>query len=221
MPLVLNRVGFEMERHERIAELVAAVGGPTKAAALLKRSRPHIDNIRKPGADLKLDDLLPLCEAAGVSLDWAATGYQVRPDLQSSVGANFSERAAGFVQLAPLRADPPDFAVSESWLSGHGYSATTLRQARVDDGGMAPMIPKGSLVIVETKPAKVRSGVYVIEIGEELLARRLQLLPGDAGELVADGDPRWRFSVSWAGTGDSRDLGKLGLHRVVWAGQDV
>ena len=235
MPISMGIPGFDVPQHERVSMLVASVGGPVKAAALTGRSRGHIDNMRKPDAALRLDDLLPLCEAAGVSLDWVATGYQVRPDLDAaglsdsglSPGPGFGGDLPGFVRLLPVRPrvaraagaeverwEPSEVAVSAQWLDANAHlTSDTARYAIAVDDGMAPLVRAGAFLVVDTRPAKPRSGVYLIEAGDELVARRLSLMPGGRLELTADGIPNWRLSL---------DAGEMTvLHRVVWAGQNL
>lgn len=73
-----------MSVNERVSLLVDLAGGLTAAARLAKVTSDTVNNWRKPGARLPLHGVLPLCVAAGVSLDWLATGHMVRPDLQNS-----------------------------------------------------------------------------------------------------------------------------------------
>lgn len=242
MPISLGVPGFEAQQHERIGALIAMVGGPVKAAALIGRSRGHVDNMRKPGATLRLDDMLVLAEAAGVSLDWVATGYQMRPDLlaaahvvmhpdSGSSGLKEGETggpSSGFVQLLPLKPEnaaqgtlsierwmPSEFAVTTDWLNNHaGLTPETARYALAGDAGMSPLIGKGAFVIVDIRPAKSRSGIYLVGVGDELLARRLRRLPDGRNELVADADSGWRFELP-------ADTSELVLNRIVWAGQDL
>lgn len=239
MPLVLGKPGFDMTIEERVGYLVAAAGGPVRAAELTGKARGTVDNWRKPGTSLPLVELLPLCREAGVSLDWLATGYQVRSDLQRIDGmhedgvpqSGTASTSAGYIPVAPLkptpgngagvkveRFAPSDLAVSETWLTARGLAAGALRFARLDDDGMAPLLGKGAVVFVDTRPSKPRSGLYLAQINDELLARRLQAMPGNSLELVADANPRWHYAISG---NDPTDLAKLGVHRIVWAGQDL
>lgn len=84
------------------------------------------------------------------------------------------------------------------------------------DDGMAPLIRQGALLIVDTRPAKLRAGVHVVEAGDELVARRLSPMPGKRLELTADAIPNWRLSLI-----DGDKTAQPLLHRVVWAGQDI
>jgi phage repressor protein C with HTH and peptisase S24 domain len=224
-----------MTLDERIAHLVALVGGPVKAAAIIGKTRTHVDNMRKPNAPLRLDDVLALAREAGVSLDWVATGYHLRPDILERAERSDGELAdagtpgfgglPGFARLQPLKPEvmtaagraierwtPSDIAVSAQWLdSTFGLSTDTARYALAGDGGMEPLIRKGTFVIVDARETVLRTGVYLVEVGDELLPRRLSRLPGGASELIADADPRWRYALP-------ADSGPA-LHRIVWAGQ--
>ena len=92
-------------QEERIASLVSAVGGPVRAASLIGKTRTHVDNMRKAGAPLRLEDVLILAREAGVTLDWIATGQSVRSDLRGLAAPEalaFDSRPV-FVLLLPLR----------------------------------------------------------------------------------------------------------------------
>lgn len=237
MAEINGRPGFAMTQEERIAHLVAMVGGPVKAAAIIGKTRTHIDNIRKPDAPLRLDDALALAREAGVTLDWVATGYHVRPDLAARPApGELSEATAGgfgglpgFARLLPLKPEmvaaggrsierwtPSDIAVSAQWLdTSFGLTSDTARYAEAGDGGMAPLIGKGTLLIVDTRPARPKTGIYLVEVGDELLPRRLSRLPGGSADLIADADPRWRYALP------EPPEASPGLYRIVWAGQPL
>jgi phage repressor protein C with HTH and peptisase S24 domain len=193
--------------------------------------------MRKSDAPLRLDDVLALARAAGVSLDWVATGYQVRPDLLERAARPDGELAdagtpgfgglPGFARLQPLRPEvitaagraierwtPSDIAVSAQWLdSAFGLSTDTARYAFAGDGGMEPLIKKGTFVIVDARATPARTGVYLVEVGDELLPRRLSRMPGGNSELIADADPRWRYTLP------AEETASLALYRIVWTGQ--
>ena len=209
-------------QEERIAALVSAVGGPVRAAALLGKTRTHIDNMRKAGAPLRLEDVLTLAREAGVTLDWVATGQVVRPDLRGLADAQVGgfEGLPGFVRLLPLRPEfvtvggrtierwtPSEFAVSAAWLDAQGLTEETARYAAAGDGGMAPTIGKGAFVVLDARMQSAKTGLYLVAVGDELLPRRLHKLPDGTAELIADADPRWRYA------------GEAEMYRIVWVGQ--
>ena len=211
-------------QEERIAALVSAVGGPVRAAALLGKTRTHVDNMRKAGAPLRLEDVLVLARESGVTLDWVATGQAVRPDLRglADAGGGGFDALPNFVRLLPLRPEvisaggrtierwtPSEFAVSAQWLDALGLSEATARYAMAGDGGLAPTIGNGAFLVLDTRQQPARTGLYLVVVGDELLPRRVQRLPDGTTELIADADPRWRFA------------GEAEMYRIVWAGQGV
>ena len=213
-------------QEERIAALVTAVGGPVRAAALIGKTRTHVDNMRKAGAPLRLEDVLVLAREAGVTLDWVATGHAVREDLRGLAAPETGtfDALPGFVRLLPLRPDvvsaggrtverwtPSEFAVSTVWLDRLGLTEETARYAPAGDGGMAPAIGKGAFLVLDGRRQPVRTGLYLVAVGDELLPRRLNRLPDGASELIADADPRWRFTV-----GETVEM-----FRIVWVGQGM
>ena len=197
-----------------------------RAAALLGKTRTHVDNMRKPDAPLRLDDVLALAREVGVSLEWVVSGQStgsVARGLSDGQVGGF-EGLPGFVRLSPLRPEivvaggrnierwtPSGFAVSVEWLDGFGLTPDTARYALAGDDGMAPAIGKGASVVIDVRPASPRTGLYCVAIDDELLVRRLQRLPGGVSELVADADPRWRHVLGEA----------VEMYRVVWVGQAI
>jgi phage repressor protein C with HTH and peptisase S24 domain len=212
LPTSFGLPGYEMSKQQRIAALVAMVGGPVKAAALVGKNRGTIDHWRKEGADPPLEAILPLCIEAQVSLDWVATGHQVRPDLSGAA----SIMPSGYVELPPVVLGPSaaPFAVTHTWLSTHGaLSIADAAYFVASDDGMAPLLPKGALGIVDRRHSRLHDGHYAVVVEGDVLARRLNRLPNGTIELVADNFPAWRYSL-----GGGPDVP---LYRVVWAGRDL
>jgi hypothetical protein len=99
--------------------------------------------------------------------------------------------------------------VSTQWLDRLGLTEETARYCSAGDGGMAPAIGKGAFLVLDARRLPPRTGLYLVAVGDELLARRLNRLPDGTSELIADADPRWRFVVGEA----------LEMYRIVWVGQ--
>ena len=76
----------DSQRHERVGQLVELVGGLQRAAEITAAHPDTVNKWRRPGAKLPLDGMLRLCEAAGRTLDWLATGHDTRPDLRAGEG---------------------------------------------------------------------------------------------------------------------------------------
>ena len=209
--------GFTLEIHERVTALVEMAGGLVESSKLAGVDRDTVNNWRKAGARVPLLGLLPLAIRAGVTLDWVATGHQQRPDIEAlgwrQLGAEDQAGASpapGLMQIAPLkgevqaqggqlvrRLEPSVFAVSELWLKErHGLAVEELRYVVAGDDGMASLMPKGSLVIVHAEPVRALTpGLYVVESGPLLLARRLNVTLEGTYELAADDNPTWRYPL--------------------------
>ncbi|SMF26934.1 hypothetical protein SAMN06265365_110115 [Tistlia consotensis] len=81
---------------ERFAELIDAVGGYHKAADLTGLQRDTLSRHARGKAKTPLHSAQILCETAGVSLDWLATGERAHPG-DKAAGTTFPE---GFVNDA-------------------------------------------------------------------------------------------------------------------------
>ena len=100
---------------------------------------------------------------------------------------------------------PSDIAVSAQWLDGmFGLTSYSARYAKAGDAGMAPAIGKDALVIVDMRPATLRTGIYLVGVGDELLARRLSRLPGGGGA-----DRRRRCALALCAAGRAGGAGAL------------
>jgi transcriptional regulator with XRE-family HTH domain len=71
-PAVLDMRRIDLARHERIALAVRVVGGLRAAARIVEKSPATVNNWRKQGATIAVDDLAKLAGAVGVTLDWLA-----------------------------------------------------------------------------------------------------------------------------------------------------
>lgn len=207
--------GPESELHERMAWLIKAVGGQRAAAPIANASFDSINNFRKPGWKVPLNAAVALCRAVGVSLEWLASGRPRHIDIDHAHMRNLAEaeQAADFgdfVRLLPLMPDlqlvegkkverwaPSPLAFDPAWLTDRlGANAEALRYAFVGDDGMAPSVPRNTMAIVESVPdTSRRAGIYLVRLGEDLVARRLNHRPDGTAELVADADLTWRYAL--------------------------
>ncbi len=229
--------GFDLEFHQRVAMLVEMVGGLGRAAEVVGKDTETVNRWRKKGARVPIEGLLPLAVAGRVTLDWVATGHQQRPDIlalgwaQSGLGLAEDKppfnALDGFVRLAPVqpelqraagrrieRYEPSAIAVAKAWLQHDlGLRPDDARYAVLQDDGMAPLMAEGAFVVVDIRPAQPRRGIYLVELGDEFVARRLAMMPDGRMELTA-AEPNWRFTIDPA-----RPLPRL--HRIVWEGQKL
>ena len=75
------------------------------------------------------------------------------------------------------------------WVREHGLKADLCRIIQVGGEAMEPTLPDGALILIDTAGTEHQDGrIYVLRIGEEVLARRLIHDP-DAGWLVHSDNP--------------------------------
>lgn len=224
--------GANSQLHERMAWLIAAVGGQAAAAPIAAVSKDTVNNLRKPGWKVPLDAAVNLCRAVGVSLDWLATGLPAKLELPGA-GVRFLEetgdvQALGdYVRLLPLRPvmkpvkgkpvelwSPSPIAFDPEWLTQHFKTTPDqLRYAFASDDGMAPGIPRNALLLVDAEPlGDLSAGDYVVDTGGDLLARRLNRRPDGVFELVAEADLTWRYELA---------APNPSLHRIRWCSRLV
>lgn len=132
----------------------------------------------------------------GVSADWflessevsdAATGFSDAP--ASSFGG--PSAASGFAVIprfdaaqivagAQLSAETAKghVALSHDWLARRDQDAANLAAVTVSGDSMEPRLSDGDLAIFDRTDAEMRDGVsYVFRLGDDLLIKRLQILP--------------------------------------------
>lgn len=95
------------------------------------------------------------------------------------------------------RWEPSPIAFDPDWLRTEtGTSADQLRYAYAPDDVMTPILPRNALVLVEAKPVqRPASGLVLLDLGYEIMVRRLNRLPDNSVELVADSDLTWRYPL--------------------------
>ena len=69
---VLDMTRIDLPRHERIKLVIRLLGGLRATAKIVERSTATVNNWRKEGATITVDDLAKLSHAAGVTMDWLA-----------------------------------------------------------------------------------------------------------------------------------------------------
>jgi len=209
--------------HERVARLIDAVGGTGEAAKLV--------DWRKEGASLPLQKILTLAVKAGVSLDWVATGHDVRPDIQSSIdAAGFAEDDGfAFLPLYQARAGagqglvPVDEQVVErlafrrDWLRRTGINPENTGLLLSFGDSMYPTIPDGAVMMVDFAMTDRRDGcIYVLAHDDTVMVKRLQLRADGSIVMISDNPLYERQTVTREEFDGLRIVG-----RVVWVGHTL
>lgn len=177
-----STAGYELEFHERFAQLLQMVGGPGRAAKLLGRGATTIDNWRTGRSRVPFWDMLILADAAGVTLDWVATGHDRRPNLPPTEGAaveyvRIEVYGAGDDNALTKLGFQPPAAYWRGWLDEADIAPETCAVVMVQDEGMAPEIGSGDMVLVDRARTAIESGgVYALVRQRAVLVRRVQVM---------------------------------------------
>lgn len=212
-PAQLEGANSAAERSQR-AHLVAERAGGM--AALARKSGVPQTTIHRVlnGGEMKAGVLVAIAAAAGVRLEWLATGTgPMRAD-----GAGFAEEAAAFAAAVPRPAPSDDVLISrydartaaglgtadsaghivEKVLFSADFIRNKLRRdpknlALIECSGdsMEPALRDGDDLLVDTSVTTPRSGpIYILRVGGALLAKRVQPRM-DGTVMILSDNPRY------------------------------
>lgn len=79
------------------------------------------------------------------------------------------------------------FAFNKTWLRKHGLNEKQLVLVEVDGDSMSPILSSGDTVLVDTSQTDLKTGAaYVLRIGDELLVKYVQRLPGEKIQVFSE-----------------------------------
>lgn len=115
--------GFSLTFEQRFDQVIAMAGGFERARELCGVSASTPYQWRKSEGKMPLNAALKLAEAAGVTLDWVATGWDRRPGLP----------APSNVAPPPLRSDLLQAAIKlvEEWLDENRRTMAPDRKSEI------------------------------------------------------------------------------------------
>lgn len=174
---------------------------------------------------------------AGINANWLLTGEgpMLQAELQEKKTAvteqqeptpgyvaiplfNDVRAAAGAGALNGLLEKPDDALMFKAdWIRFElGARPEDLNLIRVSGDSMEPTLRAGDVVLIDHRAQRPdREGIYILRLGEMLLVKRLQALPGGLVRVVSDNPAfaPWEISLEKIGS----DMAILG--RVVWSGR--
>ena len=171
----------------------------------------------------RLDNLLRIANAAGVSVEWLATGKepgksdsQFEEEFALIPGYNI-QVAAGHGSLAGDESPTRELAFRRKWLRFRGFHEQDLALVFAKGDSMEPTISDNETVMVDTSQKKLRDGsIYVIRNGDHLLVKRIQTLWNDGVQLFSDNK---EYPPQEIASSDLESLEVIG--KVVWVGKDL
>ena len=177
-----------------------------------------------------------MAKVSGVSLEWLATGEGgIRKDdtgdtKENQLLAEGSKYAmipafdvsasAGDGAIAWDEAQVGEFPFRLDYLKGELRARVgSLAMIAVEGDSMYPTLSPGDQIMVDRSDTEIMGGdgIYVVRLGDSLMVKRLQRLPGGTIEVVSDNQAYRLFSVVATDLPDDFSI----LGRVVWYGKWV
>lgn len=215
--------GHSHSFEERFDHLTAYAGGQIKAAELCGVHRGTMAAWAKSDGKIPLSAALILVKKAGLSLDWLATGFHQRPDLDRGLLNNDLDveripiLAASALSIPEKAERDPDignsFPMSKALLVSLGVEVENIRFIKLRDDGMEPALLDGSVVLIDTSYTVFdRDAIYALFQPGEIRLKRLSRSVD--GSIIISSDnqsyPKERLSA-----GDAEALNIAG--RVIWS----
>lgn len=179
----LNVPSTKLNFEDRFLRLISMVGGADEAAAICDAGRSTLYSWAKSDGKVPLNAALKLAQAAGVSLDWVATGYDRRPDLASAPQEDedlikvprLGVTAAAGVGIRNENAEVEDYIyLTRAQLRAFGVPPDAVHFISVRGDSMEPTISDGANVLIDASRRRFRGdGVYALSIDGDVRLKRL------------------------------------------------
>lgn len=130
---------------------------------------------------------------------------------------NGIEASAGGGALAIDQAPDVTLAFRPEWIRKHSASGRGLQAIRVRGDSMEPTLRNGDLIVIDTESVNPSDGLYVVNLGDELLVKRLQRLSPTRLVIASDNPLAGSSEI------DLRDESQQPriIGRVIWLGRDL
>lgn len=138
-------------------------------------------------------------------------GYVAIP-LYSEVRA-----AAGYGAVNGRELADDALMFKEDWIRHElGARPQDLWLIRVHGDSMEPTLRAGDVILVDSRASRPdREGIYILRLGEALLVKRLQVMPGRKIRVTSDNAAFEPWMIDQDGGGDDTAI----IGRVVWSGR--
>jgi phage repressor protein C with HTH and peptisase S24 domain len=219
-------------RIRKCADLVGSGDALAQKAAIPRRT---LETYLAGKAEPKAGRIAAIAKAAGVNLEWLATGEgpMRREDVEQAKALAEQEKdlwqfelvpryeveaAAGGGRVVERESEIGRLAFRKDWIRQKGWQPKDLVVIRIIGDSMEPTIKDGALALVNTaEEMPAADGIYVLSIDGHLVAKRLQLDLAGGGIYIRSDNPA--YETQHLSSREVDDLFIVG--RVVWAGQEV
>lgn len=218
---------------ERLAQTAEAFGGVVPLSREVGVSDRTIRKWLDGDSDPDREYVVKIAHAAGVNIAWLAAGEGVMKG-----GSHFFEGKQALAQgldyvMIPAfniiasagegvipwnEAQVGDFPFRLDFLKGELRARIgNLSMIPVEGDSMHPTLSSGDQIMVDRSDTEIRGGdgIYVIRLGDALMVKRIQRMPGGIIEIASDNPSYKLFTVE---AGDYPDDFSV-IGRVVWYGK--
>lgn len=220
-----------ISRLRKCAEIVGSANALSRAAGVSQSGLSRYFEGGEPSRPI----LIAIAKAAGVSLDWLATGEgsMTRQEVTSTPVASpqpaslmdefvlvprYDVRvSAGGGCLVDRESVLDHYAFRRDWLTRLGVQKNKLAMFVVRGDSMEPTLRDEDLVLVNLRDRKINEdAIYILRADDVLLAKRVQRLL-DGSLIVKSDNPTYREQV----IPPEQTEGVCIIGRVVWSGRKM
>lgn len=174
---------------ERVAEVIERAGGEAAFASASGLSRSMVEKYKR-GSEPSRSSLISMAQAAGVYIEWLATGNGEKSPTNEtyvSIPVMASKASAGGGAAIFYDEIGDSFPMPRIWLERHNLKAKDLFVIYGVGESMDPVITNGEKLLCSSAEHHLRGdGVFIIRQDGDLMVKRLQRLPGKIRVLPAN-----------------------------------
>lgn len=173
----------------------------------------------------RLDSLLRIADCANVAVRDLIEGDQIALERPSYiveeefhlVAVYDVHASAGHGAAIDHERVVSHIAFRKEWLQKEGLNAARLAGVSASGDSMEPTLREGDLLLIDTNQRQVGDDIYILRLGEHLLAKRVQSLYDGAIRISSD-NPAYATEIVQPDEGaDQVDI----VGRVVWCGRKM
>lgn len=228
----------------RIREVVAVIGNQSKAAEQIGVTVSSVARWIKGESDPSRTNLVRLAQAAGVSIQWLATGEGERnqenpapkqtqdpnPPIVDTIGNSVNINDFVFIPFYDVNAS----AGHGTWTDDESQKTTLafrrewlatfvtrhfeqLSVVSVQGDSMSGVLEDGDTILINHTQTEPRDGLYALRIGNDVFVKRIQRFPDHL--LIKSANPEYApFKIS---TTEDSDQNTAIIGKVVWLGRKI
>ena len=187
------RIKEEREKLEFTQEYFGALGGVARNAQVnyeKDKRRPdadYLEALAHSGAGIDVMYILTRIRMAEVPSQRNVMTAQVVADHYDLVPRMSITAGAGRGRLVTSEQVVDHFAFRKEWLAQRGLDVKRCALIEVTGDSMETKLASGDLVLIDLRETDIKSGsAYVVRIGEDLMVKYLERLPGDKVQVSSE-----------------------------------